>query len=313
MIARQHIFTFTLATLFSVLSIYGQHTIAITIDDVPNTRKFEIDNYNPTLLHTLDSLDIPIAIFINERKITATASKDRNLDLLEKWVQRSYITLGNHSYSHSRYSEVGLDSFKTDILKGEVITRRLAQNNKKSLDYFRFPYNDLGKDSLQQTQIHNFLSSKNYKSTPFTVESSDWMFNAVYTHYLKEGNIEKATAIGNLYVAKTLEYVQFFQGLSTEIYGRNISQIYLCHDNDLNEKYLPKIIDLLKKEQYSFISLDDAITDPAYQQKDSYYKKWGVSWLYRWMDSQKERVLWMKKEPDMKEIETLFEEISKKK
>jgi peptidoglycan/xylan/chitin deacetylase (PgdA/CDA1 family) len=284
--------------------------ISITIDDVPNTKKFRADHYRSLLLETLDSLNIPIAIFINEGLIYRTIDTAQNLMLLEEWAKRNFITLGNHTFSHLRYSDVTFDDFKKDFEKGEIISRQLSNKFNKTFETFRFPYNDLGIDSIHQAKMDSFLTSMAYKIAPFTVESSDWMFNAVYEHYISNSEYEQAAKIGALYVSKTIEYVHFFDSLSQSIYGRNVNQIYLCHDNSINAKYLKEIIVALESEEYEFVSIKDAIMDPAYYQINVYYKKWGVSWFYRWMTDSNTRMKWMKMEPDISNIETLYNTIT---
>lgn len=281
--------------------------IAITIDDVPNTRRFESNNYRSYLLESLDSMQIPVAIYINEGQIYKTADTTKNRALLEEWIKKEYVTLGNHSYSHFRYSDTPLDAFKADIEKGEIISRQLAQTYNKSIKTFRFPFNDLGLDSTQHVLIDSVLNSMSYTIAPFTVESSDWMFNAVYEYYMAKSEFAEATRIGELYLTKTMDYIHFFDSLSTALYGRKIRQIYLCHDNALNARYLKDIVRMLEVEGAEFVSMDEAMKDPVYTQKNSYYKKWGVSWLYRWMPTQSDRVRWMKLEPDMQEIEGIYE------
>ncbi len=285
--------------------------ISITIDDVPNTKKFQEDGYRSLLLETLDSLNIPIAIFINEGLIYRTNDTVRNLMLLEEWATRNFVTLGNHTFSHLRYSDVTFDEFKKDVEKGEIISRQLANKFIKTLEIFRFPYNDLGLDSIHKAKIDSFLTSRAYKIAPFTVESSDWMFNAVYEHYISNSEYEQAAKIGTLYVSQTIEFVHFFDSLSQAVYGRNVNQIYLCHDNSINAKYLKEIIVALESEDYEFVSIEDAIKDPAYNQSNVYYKKWGISWFYRWMPDSNIRMEWMKKEPDMSDIERLYNTITK--
>lgn len=286
--------------------------VSITIDDVPNTNRFKKDDYQSVLLNKLDSLKIPITIFINEGLIYKTDSISKNFELLNNWVKKEYVTLGNHSFNHLRYSTTGIDSFANEIVNGESITRQLAKKYIKPIKYFRFPFNDLGKDSIQHAQIKNFLQKKGYIITPFTIESSDWMYNTVYEHYLSKKDFKKAKEIGKSYVIKTLEYFDFFETLAKEDYQRTINHIYLCHDNKLNADFLPQLITELKKRQYKFINLENALTDEVYQQKDNYFKKWGVSWLYRWQATQKERIENMKKEPSTETIMELYEEILKK-
>jgi len=306
MIHKHHLI-YLFAFLYSFSGI-SQYQVAITIDDVPNTIEYKKNKYNSILLQELDSLAIPIAIFINEGLLLKNNEHTQNTVLLNNWANKEYITLGNHTYSHLRYSTTDFKEYTQDIIQGEKLTKEFAKKHSKSLKHFRFPYNDLGKDSIQHQNIKKFLNSRNYQITPFTIESSDWMFNAVYKYYLKKGDTLKATEIGELYVNKTLAYFTFFNQFTNEQYGRTIKHIYLCHDNILNTHYLPVLVKQLAKRNYDFISLDQALTDPIYQQKDYYYKKWGISWLYRWIPTHKERVQYMKTEPSLETLEKQYQE-----
>jgi len=292
--------------IFQSVFAQAQKQVAITIDDVPNTKKFQQDRFKAQLLKKLDSMQLPVAIFINEGKIYATDSVSKNFQLLNDWAKREYITLGNHTFSHPRYSDVGFDAFTSDSDKGESIIRELAKKLGKPLKHFRFPFNDLGKDSLQRKEIESYLDKKDYQVTPFTIESTDWAFDIAYEYYLAKGDKANAKIIGEKYVSKTIEIFDFFEAQSELQFHRQISQIYLCHDNSLNADYLPKIIRLLKAKKYMFISLDEALKDKVYQQKNNYHKKWGISWFYRWMTSQGEISRVMKKEPNNEEIEKLY-------
>lgn len=306
--------------LFSQLSIAGiiaQKTVAITIDDIPNTSKFQKDNYQSLFLHQLDSLSIPIAIFINEGLIYKTDAVAKNFSLLNDWVNNEWVTLGNHTFNHPWYSTIGIDSFRIEVERGEAISQELARLYDKPLKHFRFPFNDLGKDSLQHIQAKEFLNSKGYSITPFTVESSDWMFNYLYEHYLSIHDEKQAKRIGERYVKQTMINFQYIDSIAMNQYGRAVRHIYLCHDNSINIDYLPKIIELLTQQEYTMISLDQALEDPIYRQKDHFNKKWGISWIYRWMDNPQIRMQWMRQEPDLndiqKEYKDLVEENNRKK
>ena len=290
-----------------------QKMVSITIDDVPNTRRFEKDGFQSVLMQKLDSLEIPIAIFINEARVYSTDSITRNFGLLNDWAQKEYTTLGNHSFSHARYSITGVDAYASEIINGEAITRQLAKKYNKSLQYFRFPFNDLGEDTVQHVQVRNFLKDNGYTITPYTVESVDWMFNFVYEDFLDKGEVEKAKETGEEYLRTTLAYFEFFEDLAFKDYQRTVNQIYLCHDTKLNADYFPQLINELKKRGYEFISLGEALTDKVYQQKENYYKKWGASWLYRWQATHEVQGGNMRKEPSTESITTLYNEILERK
>lgn len=305
--------TFFIIT-FSVFfnnNVWGQN-VSITIDDVPNVRNFQKENYQSTLLKRLDSLQIPITIFINEGQLYKTDSVSKNIALLESWIERRYINAGNHTYGHLRYSDTEFDLFKNDIEKGEKISLELSNKHGKAYRYFRLPYNDLGKDSIQHHLLEEYLNSKEYLLTPFTIESIDWMFNYVYEYYINQNDLLKAEEIGENYVLKTIEFFDYFDSLTTKLYGRRINHIYLCHDNKLNADFLPLLIGQLKLKNYSFIDLETAMQDSVYAQTDNYFKKWGISWIYRWMRTQEERLFYMTNEPNMDEIELLYNQLQTK-
>ena len=295
-------FKYLLSIIFLAICLseltYGQSYVAITVDDVPGTGKMQKENYKSKLMSTLDSLNIPVTIFVTEGLIYKGDNADKNFELLNNWMSKSYTTIGYHSTEHSRYSAVGLDSFKNDVEKGENVVREMAKKNGKSVDYFRLPYNDLGKDSVEHANIENYLSSRNFKVAPFTVESEDYAYCYVYEYYLAQNDSAKANAIAKDYVSMTIACFDFFDSLSLKVYGKQIKHIYLCHDNVLNADYLPVIVSELKKKNYTFISFGEALQDPLYHQKDIYYKKWGISWLYRWMENQKDVSTYQKQEPE---------------
>ncbi|NMM50876.1 polysaccharide deacetylase family protein [Marinigracilibium pacificum] len=292
--------------LLCPVSIFAQKYTAITIDDVPNTSK-----PNSELLSVLDSVNVPVSIFINEQKVYTEGRLDeRKLKILEEWSSRDYVSLGNHGFSHQRYSTTGIDKYKDEVVEGERLTRELADKYGKELNEFRFPFNDLGKDSIQQKEIHDYLSGMGYSITPFSVESSDWMFSFLYNRYRKTGDLANARRIGEHYVTYTLDMFAYFDSLSNNDYNKNIKHIYLCHDNKLNADYLPEIIDRLQNSGYEIISLAEALEDPVYKQENYYHKKFGISWYYRWIADPSHRSKLMRSEPSIQDIYEEFEKFN---
>ena len=69
-------------------------------------------------------------------------------------------------------------------------------------------------------------------------------------------------------------------GLPVELFGREIPQILLIHCNELNSVTLRESIARMRKRGYTFITLDEAMQDPAYQRPDTFAGS-GGSWLSR--------------------------------
>ncbi|WP_289053842.1 polysaccharide deacetylase family protein [Carboxylicivirga marina] len=307
-------FSFILALFLLFLGnlLQAQKYVAITVDDVPKVGKYQQDGCLK-LLDTISSLGVPVAAFINEGLVVNHPSGKIGERVLERWISHEKVTVGMHTFAHSRYSEIGVDSFANDIIKGMALSKALCSQHSKALKYFRFPYNDLGKDSVQHLAAQLLLDSLQLISTPFTIESSDWMFNTIYEYYIDTDSIHKASEIGEAYVQATMRNFHWMDSLMFAQYDRAIKHIYLCHDNSINVDYLPVIIKKLREQDYKFVSLDTAMKDKVYTQTSYFYKKWGISWVYRWMEDSKQRIALMRQEPDVMAYMKLYDRISSQK
>ena len=272
---------------------------------------FKRNNFSSRLLEELSKNNIPTTIFINEQNIYHNEVTTKNFAGLIAWLKNKNITAGNHSYSHLNYADVSAEAFKEDVVKGEIITRETLKQLNLSLKYFRFPYNSLGIDSVAHREMEIFLHQKGYVIAPFTVESEDWMYSAIYESALKSNDPEKAKRWGEYYVATTLALFDYFEKLCVDRFGRSIRHIYLCHDNQLNTDYLPAIIKGLGKNGYSFITLERALEDKVYGSPDHYYGRAGFSWIYRWeLDKEKRKTL-LQAAPENKLLYAEYEQVMK--
>ena len=274
-----------------------QKEVAITIDDIPNVMLIQKYDFSSLLLKRIDSLSLPVTAFINENNIQKSPFIKENQEVLGAWLKNRHVAAGNHSFSHLNYADTSLEVFEEEVVKGEILTRKILAPLGKNLVYFRFPFNSLGGDEKSHRQIEQFLSQRGYTIAPFTIESEDWMYNALYGEALKNNDLEQARNIGQEYVAFTLKLFDYFEQLCLQRFGRSIRQIYLCHDNAINTDYLPLLVEQLIKKQYTFISLQEALRDKIYQTPDVYFGRAGFSWIYRWEPDGAKRKALMQAEP----------------
>ena len=74
----------------------------------------------------------------------------------------------------------------------------------------------------------------------------------------------------------------YFEALEHALFGRPIAHVLLVHANALNADHLGRLLRVYRRRGYRFVSLDDALADPAYRSPDSYVGRAGTSWLQRW-------------------------------
>ena len=115
-----------------------------------------------------------------------------------------------------------------------------------------------------------------------TIDNSEWIFARAYDIALRDGDAEMARKVGVAYVEYMGEMFDYYEQQSIAIVGRNIDHVLLVHANRLNSDWFSELADLIASKGYEFITLDEALTDPAYESADEYIGPGGITWLHRW-------------------------------
>ncbi len=257
--------------------------VAITIDDGPVVNEMtDLGNFQRITNGLIGSFQIekvPVTIFVNERQLNVPGQRDARAAVVEQWLDAGF-EVGNHAYSHKSASNVPVDQFQDDVVKGEVITRALLEQRGKQLTWLRYPYLHSGATEDAHQAIVNFLEQRKYRVAPVTVDYADYTFAGAYTRESRRGNIASAERIKQAYFDQVDVGFNYAERFSLELYGREIAQILLIHCNELNSVSLRESIARMRKRGYTFISLDEAMRDPAYERPDTFAGP-GGSWLSR--------------------------------
>lgn len=267
-------------------------TVAVTFDDLPTVNITETGDMarremTTNLLATLTERRIPTIGFVNESQLYQGGSIiDARVDLLRLWLAAGF-ELGNHSYSHPDLHRVPLDEFQADVIRGEVVTRELLADTDSGPRYFRHPFLHTGTDLVTKTSFEGFLAEHDYRVAPVSIDNSEWIFARAYILALRAGDTRTADRIGRDYVEYMLEMFAFYEDQSQQLFGRNISHVLLVHANELNSKWFGPLADRLSGIGYDFITLDEALEDPAYSSEDTFTGPGGITWLHRWAITRK--------------------------
>lgn len=262
--------------------------IAITIDDLPGVLDGATDDsfkrlqsMNRQMLNVLKQNQISAIGFVNESRLFVKDEMEARIAILRNWLDAG-MTLGNHTFSHSNFNDVSLAQFEDEVIRGETVTRALMRGRGIDKFYLRFPFNHTGDTREKKEGLEIFLRERGYAIAPFTIEHSDYVYSRAYTKALLQSNEKLAERIRNDYLNFLDTSCDYFEQKSREVLGYEPKQILLIHVNQLNAICLEDMVQRLKKRGYSFISLDEALKDKAYQTSDSYIGKFGLSWIFRW-------------------------------
>jgi len=263
-------------------------TMAITIDDLPyvsgglSNELVKAQRATTEILRVLRKHNAPAVGFVNEGHLTVNGEVRARTELLRQWVKAGMV-LGNHTYSHPDFNRLSIEQFEDEIVKGEPVTRQLMRSRQPYQLYFRHPMTHTGDTQAKKEAIEAFLRARGYKVTPHTIENSDFIFNVGYVRALAHKDEALAKRIRETYLDFTIAATEFAERVSPQIFGREIPQTLLLHANDLNADYLDELLTRFESRGYHFITLDEAMKDPAYLTKDTSVSSYGPTWLWRWM------------------------------
>ena len=275
--------------------------IAVTIDDLPGLSGPDLplpalQAMTQKLLAELKQESIPSVAFVNESKLYRTGEVDARIALLRAW-RDSGAELGNHTFSHPSLHTTPLPAFEEDVVRGETVTRMLLKEKGGTLRWFRHPFLQTGPTAEAKRAFEDFLAARGYTVAPVTVDTNDWMYNAVYADALAQGDEAAAARVREAYVASYATILDFFEDLTLRVFGRPIRHVLLVHANRLNAETLPRWAAALRGRGYAFVTLSRALEDPAYASPDPYVGRNGFSWLHRWLFA-KTGATRLKEEPD---------------
>ncbi len=254
--------------------------VAITIDDLPRggdggPRTYaSIRAMTEKLLQPFREQRIPVIGFFNEGRET-DCSPEEVRRILDLWLD-SGAELGNHSRSHLNLNTVPVEQYTADILAGEPMLRAVLGARGKKLEFFRHPFLFTGPTPDIKRQVQQFLDAHGYRVAPVTLDDSDYEFAALYTRPEYKERVRRE------YVPYMESIAAFFEQRSVEVVGREIPQILLIHASQLNADLMPDLLAMFRQRGYRFVSLGEALADPAYRLPEEYVGRGGFSWIHRW-------------------------------
>ena len=165
------------------------------------------------------------------------------------------LMIGNHTYSHYDLNHMSAEKYIADVDRADKKLAPIMTEPK----YFRYPYLAEG-NSQSKPKVLAYLADHHYTIAPVTIDSKDYRFNEQLYHVpyrQREGYVNKLKT-------SYLAYI-WDQTLRAEkrANGQPVKQILLIHANLLNSYVLGDIIQMYKRNGYTFITLTEALKNPA--------------------------------------------------
>jgi peptidoglycan-N-acetylglucosamine deacetylase len=276
--------------LLACLPKSRSQTVAMTVDDLPyapgnskppgpeDAKTAEL--INKKLLRAFSHHHIPVTGFVIGKDAEQIGIRTGR-KVLKQWTRPGF-DLGNHTYSHADFDTSSVEDFEREIVRGETAIGPLLRSVSHKPNYFRFPYNHTGDTREKHDAIATFLAARGYRLAPCTIDNSDYEFNTTYVLAVERHDNEIAEKVRADYVAYTAVEIDWYSKLDKHVFGYEVPHVMLLHDNQLNADTVEAIITLFELRGYRFVTLTEALQDPAYRTPETYITKFGPMWGYRW-------------------------------
>jgi peptidoglycan/xylan/chitin deacetylase (PgdA/CDA1 family) len=256
--------------------------MALTFDDLPGNAVPVRDRCDPValaawsekLLATLRKHHAPAIGFVNSGRGCLGKALP---SILEPWLRDGH-QLGNHTAHHVDANAVSVAEFEQDVIAGETPLRGLLQRHGQKLVWFRYPMLHTGTTLASRNQIAAFLRKRGYRNGVVTLDSDEYLYNNAYASVYPE----HAQLIARAYLSFMESIVSFYEKRTNEVIGHPIPHVLLLHVSSLNADHLDELLTMFERRGYHFVTIEEAMRDPAYALPDGYVGKAGLSWIHRW-------------------------------
>jgi len=197
--------------------------------------------------------------------------------LLHDWVAWGN-TLGNHSWSHHDLNGRSADAWSADVQRCDDYLKAYGAGY---VPYVRFPLLHEGQTRSKRDSVHAALRAMHLGVAHVTVDNSGWLLAQADARAMAAHDAAGRHAVARAFVHHIVAAVRHADGVARRKTGRSVPQVLLLHANTLVAERLDALLLTLSARGVEFISLQEALADPAYGRVDEYVGPKGLSWLYR--------------------------------
>lgn len=182
--------------------------------------------YTPQVLDVLKEYHVPATFFLMGSRA------EKHPDVVKRIVDEGHI-VGNHSWSHPNLSKVSTTRLIDETISTENI---LTEITGLRTALMRPPYGAVSKSTIEE------LKKMDYKVINWSVDSVDWR------------DQDAGQILNNTLPDVTDEAILLFHSASGE--GKSMAATV---------EVLPELIEILREQGYTFVTVDELLDTPAYR------------------------------------------------
>lgn len=275
-----------LVCLFFVASLCSAQKVAITFDDLPLNGDLPPGVTRTQIAHDtiaiLQTRRLPMAYgFVNAKKLEGNPDAAEALKL---WAASE--PFGSHTYAHINLTDNSPEAFERDIDQNEPAMELLAGKDS-NWHWFRYPFLHEGDTMEKRRAVRVYLHAHGYRIAQVTLDWEDYLWNNAYARCAAKDDAKSIEWLRTSYLKTEEAYLELGKQLAMLVYGRDINHVLLLHLGAFSSTILPDALSLMQKKGFTFVTLDEAQSDPVYDGDPDVGSKYGGTLLELWIEAKK--------------------------
>ena len=242
------------------------------------------------MIAKLAQYKVPAIGFVNGERISdGDKFYPVRANIVRMWRDAG-LEVGIGNYKHAGFYDTPYDDYVAGVEKNESVTKKLLAEKDLKLQYFSYPYLNTGKSADDKTRFEKWLKDRGLRSIPYTIDNSEWMYSYAYDMARMDNDVGTMTEVRVAFIKYMDQMFGHYEAYSQEMFGRQIAQTMVLTPSRLVADSADDLFAMIEKRGYKFVSMDEALKDPAYETPETFTGKAGISWFERWTLSQGKRL-----------------------
>ncbi len=278
------VLAFTLLICSGQISAQSKR-IAVTFDELPVAQSFvqvNGDELTGQILGALKEFNIKATGFVLGEQVATSA------DLIGQWLNAGH-TLGTMTWSNQDFHDVGVGEFMRQVKGGKDALEPILKQFGQKTRWFRYPFLHYGASTSDRAKARDLLSSNNLTVAHVTVMTDDFLYNLKLEQLGPKADTVRLDQLNLEYTMHVMDELHRQEELALAVAGRPVVHILQLRANRLNALFCWSLFDALKVDGYKFVSLAEALADPAYTITEKYTGSKGVGYLDMVAESRKKK------------------------
>ena len=269
-----------------IVNVCAAQKVAITFDDLPlngdlppGVTRVQIAR---DTLAILSARHAPPAYgFINAKKLEGNSDA---AEALKIWAAAEPI--GNHTYGHINLNTNPAEAFEREIDENEPSLELLAGKDG-DWHWLRYPFLHEGETVEKRRAVRAYLQAHGYRVAQVTLDWEDYLWNSAYARCAAKNDAQSIAWLKSSYLSIESSHLDLGRDLAKMVYGHDINHVLLLHLGAFSRTILPDALDLMQKKGFTFVTLEEAESDPVYEGDPDVGSKYGGTLLELWIEAKK--------------------------